>query len=245
MTTLPVARWEHDEPTDMTEQIANSLGHLMGFVGINPVGVAGKIASKLFVKGTMGKYLAGLSMNTRLPSLPMYLGNKISNKINQVGLKPALEAMEFTRKSPILKDMAEQSLTLGMQMGIAGAPIYDWSLGAIEDRMKSGIMGALFGAGNSLIGNTFTRGGKYDVNNLKEDDIKLLMKTDKQAAEEAIKASDLRNGLVKAAVSGIVFSTPSILEDNSSIAPPKVFCKMSACVCAAPLLFSICCLRES
>ena len=212
MTTLPVARWAGDEPDNTTEQIANSLGSLMGFVGINPIGVGGKIASKLFVKSTMGKYFGALSKNTRFNSLPMYLGNKISNKISQIGLTPALEAMEFTRKSPILKDMAQQSLTLGLQMGIGGAPIYDWSLGAMEDRMKSGIMGALFGAGNAFVGNTFTRGGKYDVNPLKEEDIKLLMKTDKQAAAEAIKASDFRNGLVRAGVSGMVFSMPSILE---------------------------------
>ena len=212
MTTLPVARWAGDEPNSTTEQIANSLGSLMGFVGINPVGVAGKVASKLFVKGTMGKYLGALSKNTRMPSLPMYLGNKIAGKINQIGLTPALEAMEFTRKNPILKDMAFQAVTLGAQMGVGGAPIYDWSLGAMEDRMKSGVMGALFGAGNSLIGNTFTRGGKFDMNPFKDEDIKLLMKSDKQAATEAIKASDFRNGLVRAGISGAVFSLPSLLE---------------------------------
>ena len=212
MTTLPVARWAGDEPNSTTEQIANSLGSLMGFVGINPIGMTGKIASKLFVKGTMGKYLGALSKNTRFQSLPMYLGNKVANKINTIGLNPALEAMEFTRKNPILKDMAQQAVILGAQMGIAGAPIYDWSLGAMEDRMHSGIMGALFGAGNSLIGNTFTRGGKFDMNSLKEDDINLLLKSDKQLASEAIKASDFRNGLVRAGVSGAIFSIPSMAE---------------------------------
>lgn len=211
MTTLPVSRWAQDEPDNMVESLANSLGHLMGFVGINPVGVGGKIASKLFTKGTMGKYLSALGQHTRMPSLPMYLGNKLSSGIQSFGLKPAMESIDFLKKNPQFQDMIQSGLTLGLQSAVGGAPIYDWSVGAIEDRMKSGAMGTLFGVGNAFVGNYFTRGGKYDVNKLDPDEMKALFKSDKQAYKEAIAASDFRNGLVRAAVSGAIFSTPSIL----------------------------------
>ena len=224
LTTLPVGQWVGVEPKNTVEHIANSIGSLMGFIGVVPgPGLLGKMGvSKLFNamgKSEAARILAEAPLKFSVKSLPMAVADKAMNVIERSGVKALAEGSKFLNSGTLIGDMAKGALHLGIASGVGAAPIYDISMESfVDQRMRGFTSGALFGAGNRLIGNLFNRGGKLDLTEMSTghtaDDIMKIAETNKDLAFELIKKSDKANTIARALSSSITFGLPSTLRDD-------------------------------
>ena len=224
LTTLPVGRWMGVEPKNTVESIANSIGSLMGFIGVVPgPGLLGKVGvSKLFSsmgKSEAARILSEAPLTIGVKSLPMMVADKTMNVIERSGIKAVAEGSKFLNSGTLMGDMAKGALHLGVASAVGAAPIYDISLESLVDERMSGFTsGVIFGAGNRLIGNLFNRGGKLDLTESMTgktaDDILKIAETDKDLAFQLLKTSDKANTIARAFSSSIAFGLPSTLRDD-------------------------------
>ena len=224
LTTLPVGDWIGIKQNNTVDTIANSIGSLMGFIGIVPgPGLLGKLGVAKLAKGLgyseAARVLSEAPVKFGVKSLPMLIADKTMNAIERSGIKAVAEGTKFLKSGTLIGDMAQGAMHLGIASAVGAAPIYDISPETIiNERMSGFASGAIFGAGNRLIGNMFNRGGMLDLTKTATgqtaDDILKIAETDKNLAMELLKKSDRANTLARAFSSSIAFGLPSTLRDD-------------------------------
>lgn len=224
LTTLPVGDWVGIEQNNTVDTIANSIGSLMGFIGIVPgPGLLGKLGVAKLAKGLgyseAARVLSEAPVKFGVKSLPMLIADKTMNAIERSGIKAVAEGTKFLKSGTLMGDMAQGAMHLGIASAVGAAPIYDISPETIiNERMSGFTSGAIFGAGNRLIGNMFNRSGMLDLTKTATgktaDDILKIAETDKNLALELLKKSDRANTLARAFSSSIAFGLPSTLRDD-------------------------------
>ena len=176
-TTIPVG----EEPENEAEAIAQSIGHLLGFVGVVPgVGTVGNLTAK-GLAGSMRLVRAGHLIDKSIPvlkglqqfkSIPMMSADMILGGMKRVaGTTGAAKVVEqFIRTSPYGSVLTKAgSMMYGAQhLGIASATS-SWTEG-IDQMMESYVSGAVAGGVFRGLGEVFPqpKGGRLLGSSLME-----------------------------------------------------------------------------
>jgi len=219
-TTVPASEFTKARTNDPVNRIVNSIGSLMGFVGFIPgAGTLGKIGVTGLLKGLgltkSAKLLSVLPKSIQVTSVPMFIANQVTKKLQQTNAYAVLDSIKFLSKKSLGRDLLEGGLHLGIASGVGAAPIYDLTPQTfIDKRLEGFTQGAIFGAGNRAIGNVFSRGGKFDLAPLftGKTTEQILKMTDRAEITKLLGKGDLVNKGVRALSSGLIFGMPSTLK---------------------------------
>ena len=216
-TTLPLREWLGVKTNNSVDEIAGSIGSLLGFIGFVPgVGSLGRIGisslvkagSKTFLKGMFAK----LPQSITVTSAPMAIANLSMKKLSQTGLGASLDAVKFLQQGTIGRQMLKTGMHLGIASGVGAAPIYDVSWDSfVDERLKGFGYGVAFGAGNAALGNLISKGSKIDFSPSGKtiEELTLLGKTDKVLAETLMAKDKLANNVIRGLSSAAIFGMPS------------------------------------
>ena len=143
-----------DEPKNTWEGIAQSIGHLAGFVGYIP-------SAPLKMLGA--KKLAQAAASLKGKSIPMIAAKEVTERVGKV----TKEVVEQGTKSRVavtkdvsnflLKDTPKHITEGAFNLGIASA-VGSWQYG-VSEMLSSGVHGAMAGAAFRGIGNLINKGG--------------------------------------------------------------------------------------
>ena len=138
-----------EEPKNEYERIANSIGHLAGFVGYVPRAPFALLGKTSRLKNA-ADFLRG-------KSAPMLVANKATEivrgmasnatRAGVLGKSGAVKTASDILQKPLVKDVLHQSFHLGVGMGVS-----QWQ-GGVDEMMKGFIGGAQTGAAFGMIGN--------------------------------------------------------------------------------------------
>lgn len=154
-----------DQPHDNIEAVANSVGHLVGFLGMfipytKPASAAMMAwraeksiatASKLF---KVSELAANFGVRT-IPSAPGFIATKVME-----GARKGAKSFEALKILGMKQDMA-LGLLHGFTAGaISGAPLDELD---VENRLETGLQMMMFTGGSRVLGNTITEKGIFDA----------------------------------------------------------------------------------
>ena len=143
-----------DEPRNEAEAIANSLGHLAGFIGYIPTAPLKALQATKLVNAAQairGKSIPMLAA-TQVQKIAKPAASKILDQAHTMRAQAAKDAVNFIRK-----DVPKHMLEGAFHLGVASA-VGSWQ-GGIDEMISAGAHGAIAGGAFRGIANLINKGG--------------------------------------------------------------------------------------
>lgn len=217
-TTAPAGEWMGVKRNSTVDEIAHSIGSLMGFIGFIPgVGSAARIGLSSLVKAGSKTFLK--SMVTRLPesimikSFPMIIADKSMQLLSKTGAGAMLDTVKFLKEGTVGRQMLKSGLHLGIASAAGSAPL--WTT-AVDERLEGFGWGAAFGVGNTFLGQLIGKGRPLDFSpsGKTREELLTLSKTDPELAGILKNKDNLVNNIARGISSGVMFGMPSTVLDK-------------------------------
>lgn len=139
-----------EEPKDEWEQIANSMGHLIGFAPAilsGPLGLGARGAAKLGAKGVTSAFASAAKMAGQTKSAPFLVAEGVNKRLYKGLAKAGLNVDDYVKAGSRTADV----LMSAQNLGVASAVSSVWE--GKDAMMDSYVHGAIAGGAFGTIGN--------------------------------------------------------------------------------------------